>query len=178
MTAAAATHVCRILASAITHVLLDGGPWRLFSLEDVELVRTDLELMRATFHADGAGLDIETVTKLTQPIEDVLDVMAMDTRALIDVVSVARRQPLGASQRQREAKNSQSSGGTVDSEVALRVLCHRMDHAASKVLKKDFKIPKKLPGGVVSSVGRTLSSAFAVNGSPGGSASVIGRRTI
>jgi hypothetical protein len=35
--------------------------------------------------------------------------------------------------------------GTPDAELFIRVLCHRADHPASKFLKKEYKIPKKLP---------------------------------
>lgn len=34
-----------------------------------------------------------------------------------------------------------------DSQTLLQVLGHREDHAASKYLKKEFALPKKLDGG-------------------------------
>lgn len=52
-------------------------------------------------------------------------------------------------QAQSTSRGRPSPRGTpaaMDADVLLRVLCHRADHAASKYLKKDYKIPKKLPG--------------------------------
>ena len=36
-----------------------------------------------------------------------------------------------------------------DSQILLHVLAHREDHAASKYLKKEFALPKKLESGTV-----------------------------
>jgi hypothetical protein len=47
----------------------------------------------------------------------------------------------------------------MDPEVLLRILCHRADHAASKYLKKDYKIPKKIPGTLSASVGEVAQKA-------------------
>jgi hypothetical protein len=46
-----------------------------------------------------------------------------------------------------------------DSQILLHILAHREDHAASKYLKKDFALPKKLDGGNVLT-GRTSFSNF------------------
>ena len=59
-------------------------------------------------------------------------------------------------------RNRASPRGTpaaMDPEVLLRILCHRADHAASKYLKKDYKIPKKIPGTLSASVGEVAQKA-------------------
>ena len=48
----------------------------------------------------------------------------------------------------------------LDPDVLLRILCHRADHAASKYLKKEHKVSKKLPS-VISSAASTVGKAGA-----------------
>ena len=124
-----AGHVCKTLATAVGHALLDGGPCRLYTLSDVPLLEEDLALLEAMFVADGAGLDAEAVARLCHPVAEAIEAMALDTPTLIAAVSRVRKQPLGAS--------TAAGRGGLDADVALRVLCHRADHAASKYLKKE-----------------------------------------
>ena len=45
-----------------------------------------------------------------------------------------------------------------DSQILLHILAHREDHAASKYLKKEFALPKKLDGGNVLTGGLSFSN--------------------
>lgn len=198
MASNAATHVCAMLSASIVHVLLDGGPWRLFTISDVELLNNDLMLLRETFHASGAGLSMDTVLRLTSPIEQILSAMILETPYLIDSLSKSIKQPLGqnieiiAIGAEGQATNNSKGGSNpqVNPDVALKILCHRADHAASKILKKDYKIPKKLSIGNLNksnSITRSVNTAFGMAGSGGSgkqsstfkaSPSLMGRRRI
>ena len=59
-------------------------------------------------------------------------------------------------------KSPRGTPAALDPDVLLRILCHRADHAASKYLKKDYKIPKKMPGALSSSVSDVASKAGGV----------------
>lgn len=60
--------------------------------------------------------------------------------------------------RQREKAGTTSGRQPLayDSQILLHVLAHREDHAASKYLKKEFALPKKLEGGTVLSSARSF----------------------
>lgn len=145
-----AGHVCKTLSAAVLHVLLDGGPNRLFTLQDMPVFLEDFEQLRAMFFAEGAGLDPTAVGKLCLPLENALYTMSLDTKALITALKKTKKQPLKAS--------AGSGEGSLDPETVLRVLCHRADYEASKFLKKDHKIPKKLPNVFSASVSRSFAA--------------------
>ncbi len=146
-----AGHVCKTLAAAVLHVLLDGGPNRLFTLQDMPILLEDFEQLRAMFFAEGAGLDPTAVGKLCLPLENALYTMSLDTKALITASKSTKKQPLKASA-------GAGSEGVLDPETVLRVLCHRADYEASKFLKKDYKIPKKLPNVFSATVSRSFAA--------------------
>jgi hypothetical protein len=52
----------------------------------------------------------------------------------------------------KHGKSPRGTPAAMDPDVLLRILCHRADHAASKYLKKEHKIPKKIPGSLSTSV--------------------------
>ena len=180
MAGTAASQVCAVLAASIVHVLLDGGPWRLFTIGDIDVLRDDLMAVRATFHAEGAGISPETIEKLTAPIEEILTAMGLETPFLIDALMKARSQPLGngisiiqhvkrdgGTANARSRKEKHGAEVNMNADVALRILCHRADHAASKFLKKEFKIPKKLSGGNLTPsncLSRSVTTAFGIAG--------------
>jgi hypothetical protein len=145
-----AGHVCKTLAAAVLHVLLDGGPNRLFTLQDMPVLLEDFEQLREMFFAEGAGLDPIAVGKLCLPLENALYTMSLDTKALITASKATKKQPLKAS--------AGSGSSELDPETVLRVLCHRADYDASKFLKKDYKIPKKLPNVFSASVSRSFAA--------------------
>lgn len=153
-----AGHVCKTLSAAVTHVLVDGGPHRWFVVDDARLLQDDVEQLRTMFYAEGAGLDPGAIAHLSQQLMDVVGIMALDTKSLIQALHEAKKKPLGRMVGQ--------PGSTAnDSEVILRVLCHRADHAASKYLKKDHKIAKKLPIGLVLSMSKSFHAVLGGNNS-------------
>lgn len=134
MTSDLVQHFCKTLSDAVTHVLLDGGPVRWFSLSDGTLLKEDIEAMGYMFYADGDGLDQETIESLMKTCVDAVQLMEEDTGSLI-------------SQLKKEPSSRQA-------DTILRILCHRKDHSASKYLKKEYKIQKKLPNIVQSSMSK------------------------
>ncbi|PRW45372.1 hypothetical protein C2E21_5977 [Chlorella sorokiniana] len=145
--------VCAALASAVQSVLLDGGPYRLFTPQDVDLLEADLAQMRAMFYADGDGISLEEVDALCRPLSDVVDAMQLDTGLVIQ--NLKQAQASGG----RGAPSPRGTPAAMNPDVLLRILCHRADHAASKFLKKDYKIPKKIPGGLSASVSDVAQKA-------------------
>ncbi|EFN53089.1 hypothetical protein CHLNCDRAFT_137406 [Chlorella variabilis] len=148
--------VCSALVSAVQSVLLDGGPFRLFTPQDVDMLEADMAQMRAMFYADGDGIGLEEVDAVCRPLSDVVDLMQLDTGLIIQNLKQANA-TLG-----RFHKSPRGTPAALDPDVLLRILCHRADHAASKYLKKDYKIPKKMPGALSSSVSDVASKAGGV----------------
>lgn len=128
-----AGHVCKTLAAAVLHVLLDGGPNRLFTYEDAPALREDYEKLKAMFYAEGAGLDPAAVAKLCGPLEEAIYAMSLDGPSLIKAAKATKKQPLKASAKQGNDANRAG----LDPEVVLHVMCHRADYEVSKFLKKE-----------------------------------------
>lgn len=136
------------LLTAYTHVLLDGGPLRLFVPDDVDVLEADLTAMQALFHADADGLSLDEVETAAEHVGAILDAMALETPVLIANYKQALSTPsrplaVSASSGVR-ASNAAPLAAALDPDVLLRVLCHRAEHAASKFLKT-LKINKHLP---------------------------------
>jgi len=161
-------HLARAIASAlvaaIKFVLLDGGPWRLYTLGDIDMLESDLAQLRATFYCGGEGIPLDQIDAICRPVSDLIDVMQLDTGIIISNLKSAG----GAAGRSASRRLSGNGGGplAMNPDVMLKVLCHRADHAASKYLKKEYKIPKRLPLIVTQSVqssienfGKSLSSS-------------------
>lgn len=146
--------VLQALVLALQQVLLNGGPYRLFSVGDSELLEADLSQMRAMFYADGEGLPLADIDAICRPLSDLLDVMQLDTGLVMANLRQARP-PTGSSKQLRPAPSMRPGMAmAMDPEILLRVLCHRADHAASKFLKKDFKVSKKIPGTITQTVSK------------------------
>ena len=133
-----AHHFCVTLNSAISHVLLDGGPVRWFSISDVADIKDDMESMAYMFYADGEGLAQDEIESIMHGTLDVVKLMDEDTGALVallrDKPTLARR--------------------GISEDVIVKILCHRKDHSASKFLKSQYKIKKTLPNVVSAAVGK------------------------
>lgn len=125
---------CKTLSDAVAHVLLDGGPVRWFSLSDASILKEDMEAMGYMFYADGDGLDQDTIEHLMSPCLQIVQLMDENTGILIS----------GLKKKPKDA----------EADIILRILCHRRDHSASKYLKKEFKIQKKLPNIVQTSISK------------------------
>ncbi|KAL4437302.1 hypothetical protein ABPG75_004441 [Micractinium tetrahymenae] len=134
--------VCIALVGAVQSVLLDGGPFRLFTPQDVDMLEADMAQLRAMFFADGDGITLEEVDAICRPLSDIVDCMQLDTGLLIQNLKQASALARGSK------SPPPGTPAAMDPDVLLRILCHRADHAASKYLKKDYKIPKKIPVGM------------------------------
>jgi hypothetical protein len=162
-------HLARAIASAlvaaIKFVLLDGGPWRLYTLGDIDMLESDLAQLRATFYCGGEGIPLDQIDAICRPVSDLIDVMQLDTGIIISNLKSAG----GAAGRSASRRLSGNGGGplAMNPDVMLKVLCHRADHAASKYLKKEYKIPKRLPLIVTQSVQSSIEN-FGKSLSPSG----------
>ncbi len=83
---------------------------------------------------------------------EIVELMALDTSVLTARLLAARRTPLGGVPRA-----AGGGGAAGDPEALLRLLCHRADHAASKFLKKELKVGKRLPSTFTASPSRAFS---------------------
>ncbi|KAJ3680132.1 hypothetical protein LUZ60_016410 [Juncus effusus] len=114
-------------------ILLDGGPSRVFSEKDVELMQEDLIVLKDLFIANGHGLPpdfVETESKLTVQI---LDLYSHKTETIIDMLTNASEQING---------NNSNSNPTNDVQTLLRILCHKKDKNASHFLKLHYELPR------------------------------------
>ncbi|KAK9853633.1 hypothetical protein WJX84_001605 [Apatococcus fuscideae] len=136
------------LADALVRVLLDGGPFRLFAPDDCGMIEEDLDALAALFHADGEGLPREDVDRILNPLSELLTVLQLETPILIDNFKQARTRGVPTGSGRLLA---------YDPAVIQHVLAHRPDHAASKFLKKEFRLPKKVGS---SSGGSAFTGSF------------------
>lgn len=120
-------------------ILLDGGPYRLFTPSDVQLLEHDVLKMRLLFLGDGEGLPQAEVDKAFRTLSELLSVMELATGLLID--NFLRVQGYSTT----KAGNGAGDGmRAFNPEVLKKILSHRAERAASKFLKKYYSVPKKL----------------------------------
>eukprot|EP01023_Acetabularia_acetabulum_P014302 TRINITY_DN17001_c0_g1_i3.p1 TRINITY_DN17001_c0_g1~~TRINITY_DN17001_c0_g1_i3.p1 ORF type:complete len:235 (+),score=50.79 TRINITY_DN17001_c0_g1_i3:295-999(+) len=115
------------VVGCLERVLLDGGPTRLFIPDDVRHLEDDLMKIRGLFIAGGEGLPAKLVDLNIQEVSKILSLMAVETPVVI--------QNIGSSQQ------------ILNDQILIRILGHRADRTASKYLKKEFKLPKKVEEG-------------------------------
>eukprot|EP00884_Botryococcus_braunii_P013978 jgi/Botrbrau1/22581/Bobra.176_1s0013.1 len=129
-----ASGLLKSTVDALARVLLDGGPYRWFILQDVELIEEDLEQLRQLFVADGDGLAHEHVSKACLPLLSILTVMQLETGILVSNYQQGKAAP----------PDTKAHGNVpaFDCDIIVRVLAHRADHAASKFLKSELNLPK------------------------------------
>lgn len=142
---------------AMQRVLLDGGPYRLYIADDVEYVEQDLEQLRVLFLADGQGLPAQDIEDLCTPVMDLLNVLQLETGILIRNFKDAKEEEKKALKAGRSP--TQHTSLVYDPDILQRVLAHRADRNASKFLKKELRLPKKLSTGT-----NLSSSAFSSGG--------------
>eukprot|EP01025_Chloroclados_australasicus_P020068 TRINITY_DN2108_c0_g4_i3.p1 TRINITY_DN2108_c0_g4~~TRINITY_DN2108_c0_g4_i3.p1 ORF type:complete len:975 (-),score=142.71 TRINITY_DN2108_c0_g4_i3:360-3284(-) len=111
-------------------ILLDGGPTRLFIADDARELEMELMKIRGLFVAGGEGLPAELVDQHCAEVSKILSVMACETPVVI--ANIGSKQQI------------------LDDQTLIRILGHRADRAASKYLKKEFKLPKKIDEGTFS----------------------------
>lgn len=126
-----AYHIIATAVKAWESVVLDGGPERMFSIGDSLLLELDLHSLSDLFHAEGEGLPQESTAKITGRAHEIVSMMSLTTGVLIQNLEELLDNP-----------KRNGSSPTSHPEVYVKILCHRMDHAASKYLKERFNIPK------------------------------------
>ncbi|KAL3161403.1 hypothetical protein ABBQ32_010293 [Trebouxia sp. C0010 RCD-2024] len=164
-------YLARSLLQAITmalqRILLDGGPYRLYIPDDIEYIEQDLEQLKGLFLADGQGLPAEDVDSLCAPVVDLLNVLQLETGILIKNFKDAKEEEKRAAKAGRSP--TQPTSLVYDPDILQRVLAHRADRNASKFLKKELRLPKKL------STGTNMSSSTFSSGGLKGRSGGFGR---
>lgn len=127
---------------AMQRILLDGGPYRLYIPDDTEYIEQDLEQLKVLFEADGQGLPAKDIDELCAPVLDLLNVLQLETGILIKNFKDAKEEEKKAQKAGRSP--TQHSNLVYDPDILQRVLAHRADRNASKFLKKELRLPKKL----------------------------------
>ena len=110
------------VARGLRHVLLDGGPCRVFTEDDAPALRADLADVFSFFLANGEGLPEDEVEAILLPVQRYVDIMAKDTYSLVALYDTA--QP------------------PIPQMALLHLICHRGDRAASKWAKNRLHLPK------------------------------------
>ena len=126
-------------------VLLDGGPARVFTSSDIEPLEEEVEILSDFFIAGGQGLDAAMVAERVAPMTALLSIMSLSTNDLTKNYEEQATKEAAAAMTGAHAPSKPSSDPNADvfnSEVTLRVICHRADHAASKWIKARFSIGK------------------------------------
>ncbi|GMP41112.1 hypothetical protein CsSME_00011319 [Camellia sinensis var. sinensis] len=113
-------------------VIVDGGPSRVFSPFDAKLLEEDLEVLKEFFISGGDGLPRGVVENHVARVRQVVKLHGCETRELIENLK---------SSSGLEMQGGKSKLG-IDTQILLRILCHRSDSEASHFLKKQYKIPK------------------------------------
>lgn len=126
------TSLLQAALDGLYRVLLDGGPFRLFSTGDAKLLEEDLEVLKEFFISGGDGLPRGVVENQVARVRHVVKLHGYETRELIEDLKSAGG---------LEMQGSRSKLGA-DSKTLVRILCHRTDPEASQFLKKQYKIPK------------------------------------
>ncbi|KAJ8428772.1 hypothetical protein Cgig2_010776 [Carnegiea gigantea] len=116
----------------LLRVLLDGGPSRVFFLNDAKLLEEDLDVLKEFFISGGDGLPRGVVENLVAHARHIIKLHGYETRELIEDLKSASG---------LELQGGRSKLGA-DTKTLLRILCHRGDSEASQFVKKQFKIPK------------------------------------
>lgn len=128
------------VVSGWMRALLNGGPSRVFVPDDVDLFEEEMQILTDFFVAGGRGLGVEAVSSRTAPISAVLSLMSLSTDDLC-----RNFQELSDKEKLQLGSTVQTAPNQLDmfnSDVVLRILCHRAEHAASKWIKAHFSIGK------------------------------------
>ncbi|CAL5381544.1 unnamed protein product [Camellia sinensis] len=122
----------RVVTDGLYRVIIDGGPSRVFSPFDAKLLEEDLEVLKEFFISGGDGLPRGVVENHVARVRQVVKLHGCETRELIENLK---------SSSGLEMQGGKSKLG-IDTQILLRILCHRSDSEASHFLKKQYKIPK------------------------------------
>ncbi|KAF8009989.1 hypothetical protein BT93_J0848 [Corymbia citriodora subsp. variegata] len=126
------TSLLQASLDGLLRVILNGGPLRVFYPGDAKLLEEDLEILKEFFISGGDGLPRGVVENQVARIRHVVKLHSYETRELIEDLKSASSM---------EMQGGRSKLGA-DSNMLLRILCHRSDSEASQFLKKQYKLPK------------------------------------
>lgn len=126
-------------------VLLAGGPSRVFTRQDCQIIEDDFAILKDLYVCNGDGLPEELVDKAAMQVRNVLPLFRTETESLIERFRRLTLESCGSSAKSK-LPLPPTSGNWSPNEpnTILRILCHRNDEAASKFLKKTYNLPKKL----------------------------------
>ncbi|CAN6484915.1 unnamed protein product [Victoria cruziana] len=118
-------------------LLLDGGPSRVFTGNDVLMLQEDFHLLKELFIADGEGLPRALVEKEALMTQEILDLYTLETETIVGRLMAASEQiPTELGHMKPNNRSAESA------DTLLRVLCHRGDKSASNFLKMQYNLPK------------------------------------
>ncbi|GBG77203.1 hypothetical protein CBR_g23529 [Chara braunii] len=137
-------HLMEATLEAFLRVLLEGGPGRVFAIEDGDLLEEDLNILRDFFMADGDGLPRSIVDEALKPVRRVLALFSLETDLVIGNLKAASMMNDLPELVESSWRLPLRSWSAQDSRTLLRVLCHRADYDASKFLKRTCKLPKMI----------------------------------
>ncbi|XP_074563155.1 protein unc-13 homolog [Curcuma longa] len=126
-------------------VLLAGGPMRVFSRQDAQIIEEDFGSLKEMYLANGDGLPQELVEKASSQVKNVLPLFHADTESLIERFKRLITETNGTSLKSKyPLPPTTGNWSPTEANTVLRVLCHRNDEAATRFLKKTYNLPKKL----------------------------------
>ncbi|XP_042503739.1 protein unc-13 homolog [Macadamia integrifolia] len=129
--------VCRASLEGYVWVLLDGGPSRVFSEDDIQMLQEDLNMLKDFFVADGEGLPQAVVEKEAYLALQIMKLYSLNTETVIGMLMSASEQiSMGLDCSKPGTRHLE------DAHTLLRVLCHKKDKEASKFLKRQYQLPK------------------------------------
>lgn len=126
-------------------VLLAGGPSRIFTQQDSQIIEDDFKSLKDVFWANGDGLPVDVINKYSTTVRDVLPLFQADAESIIERFRRSTLETYGSSAKSRlPLPPTSGQWNPTEPNTLLRVLCYRNDEAASKFLKKTYNLPKKL----------------------------------
>ncbi|KAK4791239.1 hypothetical protein SAY86_031652 [Trapa natans] len=138
------TEVMRSSFDGFLFVLLAGGPARAFSLEDSELIEEDFKLLTDLFWSNGDGLPSDLIEKLSAQVRSLLPLFHTDSELLMERLKVTLDSHGSSGKTKLPLPPTSGQWNPNEPNTLLRVLCHRNDQLATKFLKKNYNLPKKL----------------------------------
>ncbi|KAJ4825086.1 hypothetical protein Tsubulata_035201 [Turnera subulata] len=139
------TDVMRASFDGFLLVLLAGGPSRVFTRQDSQIIEDDFKALKDLFWANGDGLPAELIDKFSTTARGILPLFRTDTESIIERFRRLTLEAYGSSARSRlPLPPTSGQWNPTEPNTLLRVLCYRNDEAASKFLKKTYNLPKKL----------------------------------
>ncbi|XP_059318543.1 protein unc-13 homolog [Lycium ferocissimum] len=139
------TNVMKASFDGFLFILLAGGPSRAFSLADAAIIDEDLKFLMDLFWSDGDGLPTDLIDKFSTTLKGILPLFHTETAVLIEQLERATEDYFGPSAKSRfPLPPTSGNWSPTEPSTILRVLCYRNDKVATKFLRKNYNLPKKL----------------------------------